>query len=547
MNFTFSTGKNLVEEYCPAKGECRIAVKQIEKMPLPANARNTQFSYRHPLKKLLFYVLHEGLLCTFRKAWYGGILYNKILAQKQIYCVYGIEESSSHECIALAVTSATNFDHIIVPVNYVGVIPSEEEFPTVCEKLWSYLQQRNDILEEVYRFDIFRDLPVKFTLQDILTAIDIKSWQLVPVGGGVDLVSPWEESKKDKGYKLFLVGAGVYGCGFILQFLSSVTREMVIDHNPVVAALVAKLFRFKHSGTNAEYSLQHLAEFSRPVLCVATYHSTHFEIVEKALEYNFQTRIFLEKPPVTTFEQLHQLIELRKRGAHIEIGYNRRYLRILDMAKSFFGNRTSPYCIAVLVKELNLPDFHWYYWPNQKTRVTGNLCHWIDLACVFIKARPIRIHLTPHPSAYSGDEIDVTILFSDDSRLSLHSSDYGDRLRGVQEYIDIRNGEHTAIIDDFRKLLLMGDGKTIEKHYWHRDKGHAQMYKHYANQLVSNGGQYLYSNDDLLRVTVCYLTVSEMCLQKYDYSEIKWSEDDYCITMKRNSDSASKLLHSSHK
>lgn len=547
MNFTFNKKMYQVEEYIPAQGECLISVNRIEPMPLPARSRETQFSYRHPLKKLLFYILHEGLFCTIRKAWYGGILYNKILSQKQIYCIQGINEENSQECIALAVTSASNFNQIIVPIVYIAVIPSGTDFSTLCDKLRSYLMQRNDILEEIYRFDIFSNLPIRHSFQTILDKLNCQCIQLIPTMSKLESSSSWREIQNDKSYKLFLVGAGVYGCGFILQFLSNVSKEMIIDHNPVIAALVAKTFHFKHSGTNAEKSLKHLAEISHPVLCIATYHSTHFEILKKALEYNFQTRIFLEKPPVTTFDQLDQLIDLRKNGAKIEIGYNRRYLHILNIAKSFFKNSESPYCIAVLVKELNLPDFHWYYWPNQKTRVTGNLCHWIDLACVFIKARPVRIHLAPHPAMRPGDEIDVTILFSDGSRLSLHSSDYGDRLRGVQEYIDIRSGEQTAIIDDFCKLILMGEGGTIEKRYWYRNKGHAQMYKHYAKQLVSNNGMYLYSNNDLLRVTVCYLTISEMCLQKYDFSEIEWDDDDYCITMKRNIDSTYLLLHSFHK
>ncbi|MGE4563495.1 MAG: Gfo/Idh/MocA family oxidoreductase, partial [Victivallaceae bacterium] len=407
----------------------------------------------------------------------------------------------------------------------------------IFRQLATFLSGRNDWLEEIFRYSPFAEKSTSFRLAEIMT--DLR--EPAPESGALPIFSAAaataepkprpRRAPKSSQPDLFLVGAGVYGCGFILQFLRGTHHRMLIDADPVIAARVGELFHFEEVDTDVPRGLQALAGNDNAVLCIATYHSTHLAIVEEALRINSNVRIFLEKPPVTTFDQLNRLLELRANGADIEIGYNRRSLAMVKRSRRFFGDTGQPFLVVALVKELNLPDFHWYYWPNQKTRVTGNLCHWIDLGCVFITSRPVEIFVIPHPQKRAGDEIDVVIIFADGSKISLHSTDYGDPLRGVQEYLDIRSGAKTVVIDDFLRLTMSGDGCRRVRNFWFRNKGHADMYKQYAKAIRGPRCPSCYSNEDLRRVTVAYLAVSEMCQNRVTHARIDWQGDHYDLIM----------------
>ena len=102
----------------------------------------------------------------------------------------------------------------------------------------------------------------------------------------------------------------------------------------------------------------------------------------------------------------------------------------------------------------------------------------------------------------------------------------------MQEYIDIRKGQKTALIDDFQRLTLLGEGRKRVRKQWYRNKGHADMYKTYASSLKLNK-ESEYTNEDLRRVTVAYLAVSEMCLSKVGHARIAWDRNGYAVHFER--------------
>jgi predicted dehydrogenase len=534
MQFKFANRKYAVPKLLPRMGEIVLNVERYAQMPLPRRAGITQFTYQNPIRKLLFFLCREGIVCTLRKAFYGGLLYNRILRERKIYCVYGINPDNQRHYIGLCTTAAVDFDEMTIAAAWAVEVPGECDWESTFNRLAWFLRDKDDWLEAIFRYSPFAGKTPPFQLAQVMAELPDTVQERIAVMAPSAVAA--EESKHRHKRNpaqpdLFLIGAGVYACGFILQFLRGTHHRMLIDADPVIAAKVGELFHFEQVDTDADRGLQALAGLKNAVLCVATYHSTHMEIVEKALTINPSVRIFLEKPPVTTFSQLNRLLALRNAGADIEIGYNRRSLKVVRQAKRFFADTSSPYAIAVLVKELNLPDFHWYYWPNQKTRVTGNLCHWIDLGCFFITARPVEIFVIPHPAMRPGDEINATILFADGSKISLHSTDLGDPLRGVQEYLDIRNDKKTVIIDDFLRVTMSGDGIRRHRNFWFRNKGHSDMYKQYTKTLRDSRYSSSYSNEDLLRITVAYLTLSEMCLRHVIRAKIEWEDSRYFITL----------------
>jgi predicted dehydrogenase len=308
---------------------------------------------------------------------------------------------------------------------------------------------------------------------------------------------------------LFLVGAGAYAYAYILPNLPGMNRYTVIDLNPVLAAVVGEKFSFVHRESSCSAAFKRLGECAEPVLVIATYHSTHVDIAEEALSENPRTKIFMEKPPVTNHDQLRRLLEMRRGGAFVEIGYNRRHAPMAVEAFRLIREKgNGPVAMTCIIKELSLPTSHWYYWPTQGTRVTGNLCHWIDLGTAVVDAAPKEVTVVTADDARPGDELTAIVVYRDGSRLTLVATDRGNPLRGVQEYIDIRRGDLTVTIDDFLVMTVQEGGKKRVRRSIIRDKGHARMYRDFSRR-VRDGSNPSYPHRDLLVSSMIYLSVVE--------------------------------------
>jgi predicted dehydrogenase len=154
----------------------------------------------------------------------------------------------------------------------------------------------------------------------------------------------------------------------------------------------------------------------------------------------------------------------------------------------------------MLVKELALPPSHWYFWPNQGTRLTGNLCHWIDLAVHLTQEMPTELTLLP-----SGDNVAVGMLFADGTLINIAATDMGSGLHGVEEFIEMRGGDTTLSMFDFKKLVIRSGSasKTIRRSV--RDKGHTPMYHSLVQRWHADAAP-LYPAEDIVRVTrICRL------------------------------------------
>ena len=134
----------------------------------------------------------------------------------------------------------------------------------------------------------------------------------------------------------------------------------------------------------------------------------------------------------------------------LELGFNRRHNRLVKRARNLLAGEAGPTSVFCIVREVPILPNHWYFWPNQGTRIAGNVCHWIDLGVFLIgeHADPERISLSPPipstgSSAYCDGERVLTVIFSDGSLLTVAATDRGDDLRGVQETVEIRRGATT--------------------------------------------------------------------------------------------------------
>jgi predicted dehydrogenase len=284
----------------------------------------------------------------------------------------------------------------------------------------------------------------------------------------------------------------------------------VADREPHVAAGVGRSQGFKFATSDAERAIAELP--SHGLVVIATAHDSHARLACVAAEAGH--RVFLEKPPTVTSEDVARLSEVMvSRPGMVEIGYNRRYHPLIRRTRECIRSERGPTSITCTVKELPFQPDHWYFWANQGSRFTGNLCHWIDLAVFLLNdaSLPVSMTLSPRVVHYAVDDEErvLTVTFDDGSLLTIFGTTRGDETRGVQEYIDIRRGGTTITIDDLWKMRIRSGG--IERYYRSpfRDKAHSRMYRE-ALRRVSKGEDAVYGVRDLIVVSAIQITASEM-------------------------------------
>jgi predicted dehydrogenase len=309
-----------------------------------------------------------------------------------------------------------------------------------------------------------------------------------------------------------LLGAGDYARTEIIPALRSAGFGLyvVADRDPQIATLVGQRYGFQMATTDPQRAIREV-DFPGLVV-VSTAHDSHAELACDAAEAGH--RVFLEKPPTVTFGDVARLAGVMStRPGVIEIGYNRRYHPLIKRAQSLLRGESGPTSITCVVKELDFLQDHWYFWANQGTRVTGNLCHWIDLAIALLDGEPLPISLTLSPripNAVMDDEERVlTVTFEDGSLFTILGTTRGDDIRGVQEQIDIRRGRATITIDDLWKLRVRRGG--FERYYrtMFRTKAHTYMYREALRRAIRDEPA-VYKVRDMVVVSAIQVAASDL-------------------------------------
>lgn len=300
---------------------------------------------------------------------------------------------------------------------------------------------------------------------------------------------------------VYLLGFGGYVREQVLRHFRE-TTVLALDYR---AELIRGLDRVPFEVTSSfERVLERVAGERSPLVVISTYHADHAPMALGVLEANPGARIFIEKPPVVRESELEALLERRRAGAWLDVGFNRRYAPLLERARREVAALPRPLVLSAQVKELKLPPTHWYFWENQGTRITGNVCHWLDLAYHLVGVAPTELTL-----ANADDTVSITIVFADGSLATIVATDRGDDLPGVTERIEVRGGGTTLVLDDFQRLEIMGGGSRRVLGGRRRDKGHGAMYADLERRWRT-GGPPRYGEDDLYWVSRLTLTATEM-------------------------------------
>jgi len=483
----------------------RVDSDNFIEIPFPYYQEFEKKKYKSKYQKVLFFVLNEGFVRTWKKIFSLKLEREIIKEQKIIACQFNLEGITCvgigrqlyedrykkfHPKLVFKIKEGSEFNLSRLRLNEKAIL-----------KLASFLPVDECPLDE--------KLPQEILMQNL---------ELEPFNVEIPDAYLWKPERiiNKNNKKIFLYGFGSYVRSYSEKFFKNAINS-IIDYNKKVWASFVKRDEVSYFEDYKD-SLPFYQEIENPIAVIATYHSSHFKIAKELFRANPKGKVFIEKPPVVSFFDAIELINLRRKGFWFDVGYNRRYIDWNKYIKRILEKAENPKIITMSVKEIIIPQNHWYFWPNQGTRITGNLCHWIDLVYFWLKSRPIELSLLN-----SDDSINLSLLFEDGSLVSITASDIGNNLRGVQERVEIRMAEVTIFIDDYRKMVIYDNGKEIIKRKFLRDKGHDGMYKRFLNAIASNESPE-YQDDDIFWVSYITDKASEMFLNNQRHSPVNPDE-----------------------
>ena len=420
--------------------------------------------YRHPARKASFFLAREGWSAT--RAKYGSKRLER-LVERDLRVIVSCAPFADGTIVGVTrdLGGEPRFDLACLLYAPERLAPDDIRFDdaamTAAE---SYLPVSSCPLGGVLADALRQSNSGLRPLSDAALQQALRDGPLRPNEGPRPKSRPASPSSEQR---VFFVGFGGYVREVVLPFFSDRVGG-ALDHR-------AELFR-RHGTwpfpvtSDASWLFDQVRQ-GEPLVIIASYHSDHVAQAREVLAANGRARVFIEKPAGVTPSDAAELERLRQAGAWIDIGYNRRYAPFTVLSRALLRQRRGPVTVSVSVKENSIPLSHWYFWPNQGTRVTGNMCHWIDLATHLVGSSSAAVE-----GAGTPDRCALTLAFEDGSVAALAASDDGDQLRGVQEQIELRRGDLTIRIDDFLRCTVLTDGRRRVHRRLRRSKGHAEMY-----------------------------------------------------------------------
>ncbi len=281
-----------------------------------------------------------------------------------------------------------------------------------------------------------------------------------------------------------VLGAGNYAQAVFLPMLARVrnTRlHTIVSGSGVTATQSAKKFHFTYASSD---EMDVLSNPDINTVVVLTQHNNHARQVIQALQNG--KNVYCEKPLALSTADLERIFDqLKPDGPRLTIGFNRRFSPLGQQMKSFLQESQQPLMAYYRVNAGALPSTHWLHDPLRGGgRLLGEGCHFIDFLSFLVGQSPIAmdVHTLPAQGDVPADNASIRLYFKDGSIGNISYLSNGDRSFS-KENCEVFTGGRIAILDDFRHLTLIHNGKKrVIKGV--QDKGHHQIWEAFVNSLL---------------------------------------------------------------
>ena len=303
-----------------------------------------------------------------------------------------------------------------------------------------------------------------------------------------------------KELNIAFIGAGTFAQSSLLHPLKSAGAgfQAVTTSTPVNAKTVADHFGFKKYSTD---SSEIIKGNDNNAVFIATQHDTHAKYVIEAVESG--KPVFVEKPLAVDINQLEKIKKAEKEyNGRIMVGFNRRFSKAFTDIYEFLEGRTAPMNILYRVNAGKLPKTHWIFTPENRGRIIGEGCHFIDTMVFLTNSLPETVYAKSiagnDVSAVNRDNVSITIRFRDGSvGTVLYLANSGKNL--PKEYCEVHCEQSSAIMNNFKTTEFLRGGRSSVKKY-SGDKGHKEEIIRTAGTMKSGLGMPI-SFEELVYVT----------------------------------------------
>ncbi len=302
--------------------------------------------------------------------------------------------------------------------------------------------------------------------------------------------------------KLGVLGAGLYANATLLPVIKNNQDFELIgiaSSGGLHAQHSGQKFGFQYA-TSSEDEI--LNDPNINTVAILTRHNTHADLVIKALKAG--KHVFVEKPLAINREQLSAISEqlLKTDNCLLLTGFNRRFSPLAQSLQSQVSSLHEPKYIHYRVNAGYLPLNHWTQDPEiGGGRIIGEGCHFIDFITFLVGAAPISVnaYALPNNGKYRDDNVSMTFTFPDGSIGVVDYLANGDK-SFPKERLEVFCEGMVAVIDDFRMLEIVKDGKKKEEKLAAQDKGWKDEMRAFARS-IREGGEPPIPYEQLIGVT----------------------------------------------
>ena len=289
--------------------------------------------------------------------------------------------------------------------------------------------------------------------------------------------------------KLGVLGAGLFANATLLPAIKKVGGVELVgiaSAGGLHAQHSAKKFGFSYAASSDDEIIN---DPDINTVAILTRHDTHADLVVKALQAG--KHVFVEKPLALNNDQLAAISEqlISSHSSLLTVGFNRRHALLASSLSSFISPRTEALYAHYRINAGYIPLNHWTHDPEQGGgRIIGEGCHFIDFITFLVGAAPVSVSAVALPDSgkYREDNVSMTFTFPDGSVGVVDYLANGDK-SFPKERVEVFCGGRIAVLDDFRKLELVHDGrrKTVKTA---QDKGWKDEWVAFAKAIREGGG-----------------------------------------------------------
>ncbi len=209
------------------------------------------------------------------------------------------------------------------------------------------------------------------------------------------------------------------------------------------------------------------------ICLIASHHHTHASLSADALRRG--ACVVSEKPIATTTEDLDRLLDaLSNSTGKYFCGFHKRYSPLNDYAQRDLCRGKEPISYYCIVHEAKLPALHWYRWPNSRSRLVSNGCHWIDH---FLFLNDFSDVVASNVWQSTTGDCTVALQLANGASFSMVLTDLGSSRLGVEDHVELRANDVTVRIRNNSEYVAENSQKILRRLSVNRASSYLRMYR----------------------------------------------------------------------